>query len=108
MPKKRVTIRKAKAQPIHTARTLRAFSPKPWVAAVLNFLIWGAGYIYNRKRAGFGTFLSIGYILSIASLLFAPESVIADDGPLYITLSTLAYLLISAAFAMDAYKENRK
>ncbi|HIH17411.1 MAG TPA: hypothetical protein HA282_01745 [Nanoarchaeota archaeon] len=112
MPKKRATIKKARVQQqersARSSERAATFYPKPWVSAVLNFLIWGTGYIYNRKRAGVGTLLSIGFILSIASILFAPESVIVDDGPLYITLSTLAYLLMSAAFAIDAYKEAKK
>lgn len=111
MPKKRAPSLKKKLHQEkrrseeQKARTAR---PKPWVAAVLNFLIWGTGYIYNRKRAGFGTLISIGFILSIASLLFMPELVLSDSGILYDAINVLAYLLMSVAFAMDAYKEAKK
>ena len=85
-----------------------ASSPKPWVAAAFNFILWGAGYIYNKKRTGFGTLLLVGYILSIASLLFFPETIIANAGFMYNLLSILAYFFMSAAFAIDAYRDAKR
>jgi hypothetical protein len=35
----------------------------PWIAAVLNLLLFGAGYIYNGKRKGLGIALILAWIL---------------------------------------------
>jgi hypothetical protein len=35
----------------------------PWVSALLNFFIWGGGYIYNGKRKAFGAGLILARAL---------------------------------------------
>ena len=35
----------------------------PWIAAVLNLLFFGGGYIYNGKRKGLGIALILAWIL---------------------------------------------
>ncbi|MGZ3883386.1 MAG: hypothetical protein ACXVPQ_10105 [Bacteroidia bacterium] len=36
---------------------------KPWLAAFLNLLLFGGGYIYNGKRTGLGFGLVLAWIL---------------------------------------------
>lgn len=35
----------------------------PWIAAILNFIIFGTGYIYNGKRKGYGIALALGWVV---------------------------------------------
>ncbi len=34
-----------------------------WLAAGLNFVMWGAGYLYRRDKTVMGGFLLAGYLL---------------------------------------------
>ena len=73
----------------------------PWLAALLNFLIPGVGYIYTGKRVWFGILLIIWQILGffVASSFFPyPEGY----NPWQMDLA--AQLLISLIFAYDGYK----
>jgi hypothetical protein len=36
---------------------------KPWIAAILNLLFFGAGYIYNGKRVWLGVAMIVSWIL---------------------------------------------
>jgi predicted nucleic acid-binding Zn ribbon protein len=67
----------------------------PWIAALLNFLFWGLGYLYNGKRIWFGTILLLTAIIDAAVAL--AQGFRAWDLP--------SSLLLSVAFAYDAYKE---
>jgi len=90
---------------------------KPWVAGLLNLLIWGLGYIYNGKRTMFGVMLLISALgLSVLTMLPSPEisdsisdsyTPTATDYQLeFITnIFSLFLYLLPIAFAYDAYKE---
>ncbi len=66
---------------------------KPWVTAVLNFLLPGLGYVYVGKRVGFG----IGLILS--SLILWGVSL--GDLPPVVWIDGI---IIAFLFAYDGYK----
>ncbi len=71
----------------------------PWVAAILNFLFWGLGYIYNYKRKFLGLALLVsGFAVDMVYFSFE----ISDE------LMIMAYplTLIGIGFAYDAYKES--
>lgn len=78
----------------------------PWLAAVLNFAVPGAGYLYAGTRVKFGILLIAAMIL----VLFgpAPGYIPEVDGQ---TLATdpstivmgIAGLMVSIGFAYDAY-----
>ena len=70
---------------------------KPWLAALLNFVIWGLGYLYVGKRKNFGIMLVIGAILVLV-LTATLELSLAD------ILSLPGSVIISFAFAYDGYK----
>ena len=70
----------------------------PWLAAVLNFIVPGIGYIYTGKRIVF----AIGILVSMVLL-----GIYAFDKPYLLKdwLFNLTTITLSLAFAYDAYKE---
>ena len=74
----------------------------PWVAAILNLLFFGGGYIYNGKRMGFGLGLVLAWIL-----------VRLGEIPIYLThlvddkwiILFIGIVIMQFSFAMDGYKE---
>ena len=67
----------------------------PILAAVLNLLLPGVGYLYVGRRITFGVLLFIGYLLAI----FATWS---RD---FSGLELVASVIIIVAFAIDAWSE---
>lgn len=76
------------------------------LAAGLNFVIWGAGYLYLGKRSVMGLLLLAGYLLihwywlvevGVASALTGVPTLIVFVG----------HLLLSAGFAYDVYTTKR-
>ena len=77
-------------------------SVNPWIPTILNFFIWGSGYIYNGKRKIFGTGLILVAVLEHSPLLVLGLNFVLSY-PYYLYL--LGHLLISTLFAYDAYNE---
>ena len=75
---------------------------KPWLAAILNFSLWGLGYLYLGKKKKFAVILIIGSLIMFPNFFY-------DPGPamnVIINLSgKISSIIISVAFAYDAYKE---
>jgi len=61
------------------------------VAAVLNFLWPGVGYLYAGKRKKFGLLVIIGFLIGV----FGIHSI----------FTLLSSFILSAAFAYDVYNE---
>lgn len=74
----------------------------PWIAAVLNFLLYGLGYIYNGKRLLFGAGLVIFGIVYFAVLMMLnlPEAVWD-----WITIFGFIFALL---FAYDGFQESKE
>ena len=74
----------------------------PWIAAVLNLLLFGAGYIYNGKRKGLGIALILVWILARYGeiTIFLTNLVFKDWLVLFTGLIVLMFSL-----ATDAYNE---
>jgi hypothetical protein len=74
----------------------------PWISALLNFLIWGGGYIYNGKRRVLG----LGLIL-VAAFEHSPLLFIGLDLLLTFpyTSYVIGHILLSSFLAYDAYNE---
>ena len=74
-------------------------SKNPWLAAVLNFIIPGVGYLYVGRRTEFAVILLAGWIISlgVSGSAFAGASTF-DAG-----LIALSELLMMMAFAYDGY-----
>ncbi|MBI2044356.1 hypothetical protein HYT24_03265 [Candidatus Pacearchaeota archaeon] len=67
---------------------------KPWLAAILNFLIIGLGYIYTGKRIEFGIGLIIAYVVFV-TLSWSYEYTWADF---------VLEVAVGLLFAYDGYK----
>jgi hypothetical protein len=80
---------------------------KPGLAAFLNFIFLGAGYLYNGKRKTLAWLLIVSDFL--AFLIFFDqsfwESTGSDEFGVLSWLSSLGFLLFFFAFARDAYIE---
>ena len=75
---------------------------KPWIAALLNLIFFGAGYIYNGKRVGLG-----------AGLLVAWGLMRAGEIPIYLTglvfdkwlIMFCGIVVLQICLAADAFNE---
>lgn len=78
----------------------------PWIAAVLNLILPGAGYIYAGMRVRFGVLLIAAMVL----VLFGPnpeytrnvdtQTVATDPSTIVVGI---AGIMVSIGFAYDAY-----
>ena len=74
----------------------------PVVSAVLNFIIWGTGYIYNGKRIVLGILLLFSFlVLAVAAFFVGIRWFFAMPGLLF----CIAHFLISIGIAIDGYME---
>ncbi len=82
----------------------------PWIAAVLNFFIWGLGYLYNGKRIALGAGLLVGDILLNISIFLTLLNLPTEISTSQIDevsgwLIILSFVLISITLAYDAHRE---
>lgn len=77
----------------------------PIISAILNFILFGAGYVYNgkKKQLGFGLILA-WLVLRAADLAFFLNGTVMDIW--YVLMAGLAVLQIT--FAIDGYKEAKE
>ena len=74
----------------------------PWVAAILNLLFFGGGYIYNGRRVGLGCALILSWIL-----------IRWGEIPIYLTnlvfdkwlILFAGIIVLQFSLASDAFKE---
>ncbi len=82
------------------AEPMAKLSPKnPWIAGGLNFVLGGAGYIYNWQRPVLGAGLTAG----AAGLTFVELS-LGTNSPLYLPMFASVFV-INTLLAVDAYQE---
>lgn len=79
-------------------------SKNPWIAAILNTIIAGLGYLYLGRRKEFGFLLIASDALAYYWFFTNPEAQKAFESPLI----TISWILLVAAFAWDAYKEAKQ
>jgi hypothetical protein len=75
----------------------------PWLAAFLNFFIWGAGFVYAGRRLFLGASLLLFMMIISLSAGLAQQNFYQAAA-----LILVAWLLISAALAREAYLEARE
>jgi len=75
----------------------------PWLAAILNALIPGLGYLYIRKRILFGTLLIGWTFVATVWVYLIPAEIFNQI--FWNVLGVSGMILLAAAFAIDAYKE---
>jgi hypothetical protein len=73
---------------------------RPWIAAVLNFFLMGAGTLYNGKRKAVGLALTVGAVL----LTYVELSLQAAAPNLY-PIMFGAVFIINSLLAYDGYTE---
>lgn len=76
---------------------------KPWIAALLNFIFMGMGYIYNQKIIGLG----IGFTLGAIVLTYV-ELQLQESNPIVHKVMFAGVFLINTCFAIDGYNETKK
>lgn len=80
---------------------------KPWLAAVLNFLFMGPGYVYNGRRA----LLGVGWTVAAVLLTVVEQgpvfagSDLRTVSPIAFGLTFVAVFVANTCFAVDAYRE---
>ena len=74
---------------------------RPWLAALLNFVVPGLGYLYNGKRKFFGMVL---ILVGIASTI---DMVYYDWSPPYTILGITSIFIMLLSFGYDAYQDAR-
>ena len=76
-------------------------SKNKYLAAILNFLVWGLGYVYLGKKNLFSVLLIVGSLLStIAGYLPLGEVILPFS---FRAITESGFLLVDVAFAYDAY-----
>jgi CDP-diglyceride synthetase len=80
----------------------------PTLAAVLNFFLWGSGYLLNGKRKLLGVALMLFVWVSFSS---AFVYVVFPSLEVYYAFAAVFYLsliFVSFAFARDAYQDAKR
>ena len=77
----------------------------PWVAAVLNFFIPGAGYLYIGKRKIFSYILLAGTIIAFSLGFVSGYKKEQNPVPWIYFLAGFAY---NTAFGYDAFQESKE
>lgn len=72
----------------------------PWIAAVLNFFLMGAGTLYNGRRKAVGLALTVG-----AMILTYVELNLQTAAPSLFPFMFVAVFLINTLLAYDGYTE---
>jgi len=88
------------------SKTLQTKSP--WIAAFLNFVVWGSGYIYIRHRMVLGVGLVLVMIFNLLILLSIPDAIILSSSELFFIWISFLWASLSLLFAIDVYRETRE
>jgi hypothetical protein len=81
---------------------MKQTSKKPWLAALLNVLLSGTGYLYIGKRKILGFTLSAGELISIVGLISEPELIQKFTVNIWFNISAIILII---GLAIDAYNE---
>ena len=82
------------------AKRRKSTGKNPWIAAILNIIIAGLGYIYVGRRKNFGYLLIIGQVLILANIMVNPTAQNTAIEPLVI----IGGILWELAFAYDGFR----
>jgi uncharacterized membrane protein len=72
----------------------------PWIAAILNFFLMGAGTLYNGRRKAVGLALTVGAIL-----LTYVELNLQTTQPTLWAIMFAAIFIVNTVLAYDGYTE---
>jgi hypothetical protein len=80
----------------------------PWMAAFMNFVVWGSGYVYIRHRMVLGVGLVLVMIFNVLILLTIPDVIILSSSELFFLWISFLWTSLSLLFAIDVYRETRE
>ena len=84
------------------------YGKSPWIAAFLNFVIWGTGYVYIKHRMVLGVGLIFVNILNFVILVSLPEVILLRTSELFFVWLSFIWVALSSLFAIDAYRETEE
>lgn len=79
---------------------MRSQKKNPWIAALLNFLFYGAGYLYIGKKKTFGISLIIVVMIIGVETVLRPMSHLGDP----IGTHSVSMTAMGIVLAYDGYK----
>ncbi len=85
-----------------------SYGKSPWIAAFLNFVIWGSGYIYIKHRMILGVGLVIVTFINFFILITIPDTIILRSSELFFIWLSFIWVALSMLFAIDVYKETEE
>lgn len=77
----------------------------PWLAAFLNFIIWGSGYVYIGRRMILGAGLVMVSILNLIIIISLPKTILLHGSELFSLWLSFIWIMLSVLFAVDVYME---
>ncbi len=77
-------------------------SKSPALAALLNLLFLGLGYLYLGKKTGFGILLVLAAFLGYA--IFGWTLLLPEPVQTVITITSMPQIVVAIALAVDAYQ----
>jgi hypothetical protein len=85
-----------------------SYGKSPWIAAFLNFVVWGSGYLYVRHRMVLGVGLVIVTFLNFVILMTIPDVIILSSSELFFIWLSFIWVALSVLFAIDVYRETEE
>ena len=85
-----------------------SYGKSPWIAAFLNFVIWGSGYLYIKHRMVLGIGLVLVTFINFSILMSIPEVILVRNAELFFIWLSFIWIALSILFAVDAYKETQE
>ncbi len=84
------------------------YGRSPWMSAFLNFVAWGAGYVYMGHRKILGTGLLAVTAVNLFLLASIPSVILLPSSELFFLWLSFIWIALSLLFAADAYNEARE
>ena len=85
-----------------------SYGKSHWIAAFLNFVLWGSGYIYIKHRMFLGVGLIVVYVVNFLILLSIPNIILLRTSELFFIWISFMWVALSALFAVDAFIETKE
>ncbi len=85
-----------------------SYGKSPWIAAFLNFVFWGTGYVYIRHRMFLGVGLLFIFILNFLIIMAIPNMILLRNSELFFIWLSFIWFVLSLLFAVDVYKETEE
>ena len=82
-----------------------SYGKSPWMAAFLNFAVWGSGYLYIRHRMVLGAGLVLVMFFNCLILVTIPDVIILASSELFFIWLSFIWVALSTLFAIDVYRE---